>query len=387
MLLLILGLILFISLVVVHELGHFWVARRNGVVAEEFGIFFPPTLWRKKMKSGFDFTINALPLGGFVKLKGEHDSDKTKGSFGAASDWAKTKIMLAGVAVNLAVAVLLLFGLSLFGIPKLIDNQFTVASDTKIVSQNTFVAQVTSGSPADKAGLKQQDKLLTLTDSAGVTTDLSGADLSSVTKAHAGQTVTIKYDSAGSVKTSKVTLLNEKTVAASLKTDDPKGYLGVAPFPLTIQRSTWSAPVVALGLTAQFTKITFQGLGQAVKGLGGIIAGTVTGNSTARQHAQTEASSQVSGPLGIYFVLKSGSMLGLTYTLTIIALISLTLAIMNVLPIPALDGGRLYMMLLSRLTKEKRLSQKMEESIVGWSFIALIGLIIIITIVDVKRFF
>jgi regulator of sigma E protease len=86
-------------------------------------------------------------------------------------------------------------------------------------------------------------------------------------------------------------------------------------------------------------------------------------------------------------VLKGGSALGLTYVLFIIALISLTLAIMNVLPVPALDGGRLYLMLISRLTKEKRLTPKMEETIVGASFMLLLGLIILITIVDVKRFF
>lgn len=95
MILLILAFILFIGLIVVHEFGHFIVARRNGVEVEEFGIFFPPTLWRKKMKGGYDFTINALPLGGFVKLKGEHDSDTQKGSFGAAKLPAKIKIMLA----------------------------------------------------------------------------------------------------------------------------------------------------------------------------------------------------------------------------------------------------------------------------------------------------
>lgn len=108
MVLLIIGLILFVGLVVLHELGHFWVAKRNGVEVEEFGIFFPPTLWRKKMKGGWDFTINAIPLGGFVKLKGEFDADRRKGSFGAASFLAKAKIMLAGVFVNLVTAVALL---------------------------------------------------------------------------------------------------------------------------------------------------------------------------------------------------------------------------------------------------------------------------------------
>ena len=131
----VLAIILFLALIITHEMGHFLVAKRNGVKAEEFGIFFPPKLWGKKMKGGWEFTINLLPLGGFVKLKGEHDSDTEEGSFGAASDLAKAKIMLAGVAVNLATALLLFTLLALVGMPKIpgIDNQFTVKSDTKIV--------------------------------------------------------------------------------------------------------------------------------------------------------------------------------------------------------------------------------------------------------------
>ena len=84
-LLLTIGLILFIGLVVVHEFGHYLAARRNGVVVEEFGIGFPPKAWAKKLKNGVLFTINWLPLGGFVRLKGEHDADTSRGSYGAAS--------------------------------------------------------------------------------------------------------------------------------------------------------------------------------------------------------------------------------------------------------------------------------------------------------------
>src|ERR1700761_4084260 len=118
-LLLILGLVLFIGLVVVHEFGHFIMARRNGVEVEEFGIFFPPRLYKHKTKGGWLFTINLLPLGGFVKMKGEHDVDTAKGSFGAASLSAKTKIMAAGVVMNLIIAYLLLIVVSLLGMPKL----------------------------------------------------------------------------------------------------------------------------------------------------------------------------------------------------------------------------------------------------------------------------
>ncbi|MFZ1248756.1 MAG: M50 family metallopeptidase [Candidatus Saccharimonadales bacterium] len=394
----ILGIFLFIGLVIVHEMGHFWAARRNGVEVEEFGIFFPPKLWKKKMKGGWDFTINLLPLGGFVKLKGEHDSDTHKGSFGAASDWAKTKIMLAGVAVNFVTALVLFTLLALVGMPKLLDNQFTVASDTKVVHRQLLVTYVEPGSPAEKAGLKAEDTLLGIkavcqgvADCKQHSSDLTKVDaaqvLPTITKQYADQKVELSFQRKGAKHLATVMLRDTATVEASKKTQNPKGYLGVQPKEYILQRSTWSAPVVALGLSAQFTKMTFQGLGHALQGLGGIIAGVVTGNTPARQQAQTAASSQVSGPLGIFVVLKSGSTLGFQFMLMIIAVISLTLAIMNVLPIPALDGGRLYMMLISRLTKEKRLTPKLEETIVGASFMALIVLIILITIVDVKRFF
>ncbi len=385
MALLILGLVLFIGLVVLHELGHFWVARRNGVGVEEFGIFFPPTLWRRKTKKGWDFTINLLPLGGFVKLKGEYDSDKRPHSFGAATTWVKTKIMLAGVAVNLVTALVMFMVLAWVGLPKIIDNQFTVPSDTKIVSQNVFVSYVEPHSPAAEARLTTGDKLLTITGENQKPISVPGANLSTITKSLAGQDVIIAYQRNGAVGTAKTTLLSEAAVAKSQKTNSPKGFLGVSPTEQTIQRSTWSAPIVAVGLTAQFTQLTFQGLGHALQGLAGIFAGALTGNSTARHNAQTEASSQVSGPLGIFMVLKGGSALGIVYILTIIAIISLTLAIMNVLPIPALDGGRLYVMAIARLLR-KPLTQKVEELVYSIGFFVLIGLIIVITIVDVKRF-
>lgn len=382
----IVGIMLFIGLVITHEMGHFWAARRNGVDVEEFGIFFPPRLWKRRMKKGWDFTINALPLGGFVKLKGEHDSDTAKGSFGAASDWQKSKIMLAGVAVNLLTAYLIFTVLALIGMPKVIDGQYTVASDTKVAKHSVYVGYVEPGSPAEKAGLQEHDQVIAIS-SGGKTVQLREQPLSGITKSFAGEPVTITYERNGVEHQVTTTLRDTSTVQASQKTDEPKGYLGVSPQELIVQRSTWSAPVVAFGLTVQFTKLTLQGLWHAIQGLFGIIAGAITGNSQARVHAQTEASNQVSGPLGIFFILKGGSALGAIFMLFIIAILSLTLAIMNVLPIPALDGGRLYMMLLSRLTKQKRLTPKVEETIVGASFMLLIALVILITVVDVKRFF
>lgn len=387
--LLVVGIILFIGLVVIHEFGHFWVARRNGVDAEEFGIFFPPALYRKRIKSkkgDYDFTLNLLPLGGFVRLKGEHDSDTEKGSFGAATTWTKSKIMVAGVFMNFVTAFVLFTIVALAGMPKLVDNQFTVPSDTKVVSSQLFVGYVEPKSPAAQAGLQSGDKLVAI-QGPGQTVKVDGAtDFPSVTKRFADQTVTIHYVRQGTDHTTTATLRSTEVVAASLKTDDPKGYLGIVPSTYTMQRSTWSAPIVAGGVMAQFTGLTFQGLGKALAGLGGIVAGAVTGNGQARHNAQTEASNQVSGPVGIFFIMKDGSLLGWEYVLFIVAIISLTLAIMNILPIPALDGGRLWLMLGSRAVN-KPLSQKAEERINATGFMVLICLILLITFVDVKRFF
>jgi regulator of sigma E protease len=386
-LLLIVGVILFISLVVVHEFGHFIMARRGGVEVEEFGIFFPPRLYKHRTKGGWDFTINLLPLGGFVKLKGEHDSDTEKGSFGAAPLDRKVKIMAAGVVMNLIVALVLFTLVALIGMPKLIPNQFTVKSDTHLISQEVLVTYIQPGSPASKIGLKADDQLLSLTlPGFSPVTVTNSKDLPNITKSFAGKTAKLTYLRAGHMHEATVTLLSPKVIAASQKTDNPKGALGISPTDFTLQRSTWSAPVVALGLSAQLTGLTFQGLGHAFGGLGSLLAGAATGNTTARQHGQTSASRQVSGPIGIFLILKAGSLLGYKFMLMIIAYISLTLAIMNILPIPALDGGRLWITLVARALK-RPLSAKREELVNLIGFLTLISLIILISIVDVKRYF
>jgi regulator of sigma E protease len=371
--LLIIGLILFIGLVVVHEFGHFIMARRNGVDVEEFGIGFPPRAWAKKTKGGFDFSINWLPIGGFVRLKGESDAAKEKGSFGAASTSAKAKIMLAGVFMNLVIAFGLLTILGWIGMPQLIPDQYTVKSDTTVLRNDVLIATVENDSPAKKAGLESRDTLRALGNAGGGEERItSAADLPQLTEKYSGQPVTITYERDGKERTAELTLRSKAVVEASKKTDQPKGYLGISPTEFTMTRSTWSAPITAAGLIVQFTGATFQGLGSAI--------------AAVFQGEGAKAAENVSGPVGIVVILKEGSLLGVQFVLLIIAIISLTLAIMNVLPIPALDGGRLYMLLLSRLFG-KELSQEMEERIVGASFIFLLFLIVLITIVDVRRFF
>ena len=387
------GIILFIGLVLVHEWGHFIVAKRNGVKSEEFGLGFPPRAWGKKLKSGMTLSLNWLPLGGFVKLKGENDSDERKGSLGAASLWAKSKIMLAGVTMNLLAGLAILTALALIGMPKLLtqDNvgqdQFTVASDTKIINQQLMVGPIQPGSPAQKAGFRSTDTLMSIS-AGGVTKNVKTVgQIHDATLDFAGRKVSIVYKRDGQIQQKQVRLLSKAEVGASQNTSDPKGYLGIIPTSLQIQRSTWSAPIVAVGLTKQIVVLTFQGLGHAFAGLGSAIAGGVTGNHQARENGQDQASSQVGGPVAIGVALWDYGSLGINFMLFLIALISLTLALMNVLPIPALDGGRLAMMLVSRGIFHRPLTRAMEEKIVGASFALLMGLIVLITFVDVRRFF
>lgn len=383
LLLLIVGLLLFGGLVAIHEFGHFITARRNGVVAEEFSLFFGPALYQRKMRDGSLFSIRLLPFGGYVKMKGEHDSDTEPGSFGAASVWAKSKIMAAGVIMNLVTALVLFTFLALVGIPKLIPNQYTIKKDTQLSQQRVLIGYVEPNSPAARIGLQPEDELTDLELAGHSPVSLDDADkLPGITKAFAGKKVTVFYVRSGHDYQATTTFRSAKVVAAS---HGSKGYLGIAPTQLTVQRSTWSAPAVAVGLSAQITALTFQGLGHSLAGVGSAIAGAATGNHQARENGQTQASAEVAGPVGIFYILKDGSLLGYQYMLFIIALISLTLAIMNILPIPALDGGRLWLTLITRAMR-RPLSAKTEEIVNAAGFLLLIVLLILITIVDVQRF-
>jgi regulator of sigma E protease len=372
-----LGFICILLLVIAHEAGHFFAAHRNNIEVEEFGVGFPPKAKTIGFKNGTEYTINWLPLGGFVKLKGEHDSDTTPGSFGAAPLKAKVKVMLAGVGVNFLIAYLLFTLIAAIGMPQLVENQFTVKNDTKIIQQDVLAGFVAEGSPAESAGLKSNDVIVSLKQTSNCSdqcqefTLTESSDLANATKSLAGSDVDIYIVRDGQDLVLNAKLLDEQTVSESKNTDNPKGYLGVVPNDYAVNRSTWSAPIVGAGLTVQFTKLTFQGLWNIVSGL--------------FQGDTTQAKEQVSGVVGVGFIFSSASFLGPVFMLMIVAIISLSLAIMNLLPIPALDGGRLFVTLLFRAMK-RPLTKETEERIHGTGFVALMILFVLITILDVQRF-
>ncbi len=367
MLTIILIIALFASLVLLHEWGHFVVARRNGVVAEEFGFGFPPKVWGR-MHKGVLYSINLLPLGGFVRLKGEDAADKSKGAFGAASFTVKAKILLAGVGMNLLTAIVLLFGLCLVGIPGL-GPQFEPGFLNPSYAQpkQLILADVTKNSPAAEAGLKRGDFLLEA-DGKKLASD---QDLRDFTKSHAGQTVELK------VRQGK----DERLVTTTLREAGTKeGFLGVVSQQVyKLRYDPLSALVAAVYITGALFVATVVGVFQLILHIPSLLGGLFT--SGVPQAAEAAA-----GPVGIVFILNSLTSLGFSYILLFMANISVALAAFNALPLPALDGGRLFVAAIQRFTN-RGWSAEAEAKYHSIGFMALIGLIVLISVYDLRKYF
>lgn len=418
----IIGLVVLMSLVVAHEFGHFIAARRNGVWVEEFGIGFPPrakawlknpeyTKWQEEKKqakkSGKKFdkkrpkkwlpfprkdwdkkqkdlilSLNFLPIGGFCAMKGESDNDKRPNSFGQATLWQKTKILFAGVAMNWLAAFILLTILALTGMPHFVENQFQIDGDTTVTNGKVIVEKVLDNTPAKKAGLAEKDQIKSIIVD-GNTTEISDTgQLISVNEENRGKTVKYKIERDGQDKTLDVTLGDK----------DTKYALGVAmeQKDQALYRSTWSAPLVGAATTVQLTAETYKGLGTAVYNLFSGIFKQFSSDEAIREEGKTAigaAGDSVSGPVGILGVLFPAFVdTGLSNILFLAAIISISLACMNVLPIPALDGGRFMLIAIYRL-RRKELTKETEEKIVSRAFTVLLLLIVLITVLDIIRLF
>ena len=241
----IVGLLLLTILIILHELGHAFAARRNGVEVEEFGIGFPPRARILGKYKGIIISLNwLLPIGGFCKMKGESSSDTSEGSYGAASYLSKTKILFAGVAANLLTAFLIFSVLAVTGLPKLMPNQFFIPSDTTIISSPVTVSAVSPNSPAAENDIQVGDEILSI-----ASEPLERASqLSELTGKHKGQTVVIDINRSGEVHSKEVTLRDRAD----------GGFLGVSAGQSEHTRSTWSAPVVGVVVSGQFAWLTLE---------------------------------------------------------------------------------------------------------------------------------
>lgn len=372
------GLLVLSLLVALHELGHAWAALRGGVKVEEYAIGFPPRLWSKKMKSGILFVINALPIGGYVKLKGEYDAANQVGDYGASGYKTKSKILFAGVAMNFLVAIAILTVLATTsGLPMALSNQVHFAQDT-IVSSTVRVAVLENGGPAALAGVKKGDELLSL---AGRVIK-APQDLSQIAAAEANKLTKV------------VVRRGQKELSLELKLrsqDKPadKGFIGLYPVQDSFIKTTWfRAPTLAVATTAQFSWETLKGVGQLVKQFFSGVVQKISSNPLVQQEGTknlNRASSAVAGPIGmlgtIFPALLSSD---LTTFCFFVALISLTLAVMNLLPIPGLDGGRWLLMTLFKLFK-KPLTKEIEERVQAFGMMLLFGIMILVVISDVGK--
>ena len=427
----IVGLLVLMALVTAHEFGHFLAARKNGVNVLEFGIGFPPRAiaWRKDAKTkkwikiprsewkkekvskvvysdvkdkslaqnGMIFSLNWLPIGGFCQMDGESAADKRSGTFGKASFLAKTKILFAGVAMNWLVAFVIFTILAWVGMPEFLEGQFTVPGDTRVESVPVQIASVAEGSPAMQAGLEEDDYILSVDGNAYT----HASEITDYNEEHAGETVTYiikRWEKVcdmsscaeqpcecGSGEKQEIQL----KIPVTLNKAGSEYLLGVTMATSQgVSYSTWSAPVVGAGLTLQLTGETFKGVGIMLSKLVSGTARLFSFNSDVREQGQedlSEVGDSVSGPVGIIGVLfPAFTAAGPANLAFLAALISVSLACMNVLPIPALDGGRWLLIAIYKLRK-KELSKETEEKIVSRAFIVLLALIFIVTILDIIR--
>ena len=349
-------IIIFSALIIAHEFGHFIVARRNGVKVDEFGIGFPPKIF-SKTKGGTEYSINLLPLGGFVRLKGEDGGDDAKDSFSSKSYKSKSKIIMAGVAVNFLIAYVIVVILLIVGIPALLPSgfvQFGPIKPSQIQTSPLLTTAVSKNSAAEKAGITAGTEIIKLNGESIKTTE----DLQRLTKANAGNTVALETSKDGKLETSQI----------QLSKDGKNGYLGVTAQPIEIAKyNPLSAIVAAFVVTFQLAILT-------VSAFGSFIAGLFT---------KAQVSSDVAGPVGIVSIFGSVMQFGWRYVLAFVASISLSLAVINSLPIPALDGGRFALMTLSKLGLKITPENEAKAHMVG--FILLMVLIVIVTISDISR--
>ena len=427
----IVGLLVLMFLVTIHEFGHFVAARRNGVNVLEFGIGFPPRAvawikdpktgkWRrlkrkewdkdkvtkvvgasnkntvsaskedskkaskKLFQKGMIFSLNWLPIGGFCQMDGESASDTRSGTFGKANFLAKTKILFAGVAMNWLVAFVIFTILAWTGMPQFMDNQFKVANDARVDVGMVEITSVLEGSPADEAGMQVGDYILEVNSEKVHYT----VDVMDINEEHHGEEVT--YKMSRPVREEGAEPRNEEyTVTIQLNPAEAEYLLGVTmTSSQTLVYSTWSAPIVGAGLTLQFTGETLHGVGTLI---GNLITGAARlfspdeGTRESGQEALSEVKNSVSGPVGIIGQLfPSFTAAGPTNLAYLTAVISVSLACMNVLPIPALDGGRWLLIAIYKI-RRKKLSKETEERIVSRAMMVLLALIFIVTILDIIR--
>lgn len=361
-------------LVLSHEWGHFIIARKHGIKVSEFGFGFPPRLfgfrrlknqkrwqfvWRNRDAnpgSATLYSLNLIPLGGFVKIKGE-DAGRVEAndpdSFANKKPWQKASVLVAGVAMNVFVAFMMLSAGYMIGLPETRN-----PNETPLPNSVLQIVEVLPGKPAQAAGLLAGD-VITKIDNLE---QPQVKELQRYIDAHKNNDITVVVLRSGESVT--------KTIHPIVYPDTGKGGLGVALAEVATVRYPWYQALYHGAIATWFY------LQAIVLGFGLLLKDIFTGQGVG---------SAVSGPIGVAIVTGQAARLGVVYLLQFMAVLSLNLAVLNILPIPALDGGRLLFVIINKL-KKRPIAPAFEQLAHTISFVALMALVVVITVQDVRTF-
>ncbi len=349
---LILGLLIF-----VHEFGHFVAAKRAGIKVEEFALGFPPRIFGVK-KGETIYSLNLLPIGGFVKIYGEEgkptDKQLSEGHDEGRAFYDKpirtrAVILIAGVAMNLLLAAFLLSAGYWLGLPSVVDDQAAELEEAKIQ-----ITQVAFDSPASRAGIKIGDT---------ITKFKTVEEVQKFVDEHKGQEITMTIQRGDEAL--------EKTLVPRVNHPENEGPLGIALARTAIVSYPWYRALI-MGLTSTVSLVWL-----IITALGGLLWQLITTGRLAIE---------IAGPVGIFNLTGQATQLGFIYLLQLTALISINLAVINILPFPALDGGRLLFLAIEKI-KGSPVSQKIERFANTAGFVILILLMIVVTWRDIVRIF
>lgn len=375
-------------LVLVHEFGHFAVAKKLGIKVEEFGFGFPPKIWKKKVGETL-YTINLLPFGGFVKLFGEDEAgggkitfkqkefDKSdlKRAFFARPAHQRAAVVVAGVVMNvfLAAAVYYIyFAITNFKAEIPLLNDYKFIGTNQSVRTEIVIGEIAENSPAQKAGIAKYSKILSVKNSPVGTLE----QFKEMVDSNRGKQITISWQEL------ETNAKKEATVIPRLNPPKNEGALGVGLSTFDIALLNYETPIQKLfsGFVHPYNLMSYN--------LN--IMGMLFSLSLEKKTVEP-LSEGLSGPVGIVVfvgqILKIGEVKEVALQLlNLTGLLSISLAFFNILPIPALDGGRLFFILIEMFTG-KKVPEKYEQIAHTVGFAILITLLILVTFKDITRTF
>lgn len=342
-------------LILVHEWGHFYAARLLRVKVEEFGFGFPPRIF-SRVKNGIRYSINALPLGGFVKIFGEQGEGKgLQESFTSRPAYQRLFILAAGVLMNMVLAWVLFSLGAWIGAPE--------ASDDPNSLLPVSIINILPHSPAEQKGLRFGDQILEMRADAISLRVEQEKDVSDFVDGFRGEEIIMVIKRGESIQ--------EILITPRAQAPEGEGPLGISMGRLTISRVQWyEAPWVGLKTLVQTLMGILGGLGYLLKEL----------------LLQGRTGAAVSGPVGIYFFGRDVQALGIHYILQFVGMLSANLAVLNVLPIPALDGGRIFFILIEKI-RGARINPEVEARAHTIGFALLILLMVVVTYKDIVNIF